>query len=265
MKPWIAASLLLLAPLASAQEIKNLRPCYGPLGATRTDTNCLLGDSLFVAYDIEGLKFDPATGNANFTTIVELFDSNNKSVFEPRKSPNVGSAQLGGTRMPAEFYVIIGRDLTPGKFTARVTVVDNLAKDFKSAVLYFNVLPKQFGFAGVTAQGIGFPGQPYTIGLALIDMQLGADKNPNVELTMKIFDDAGTLVAKPLTSKIPQDFPAGTDLKLTETNFVPFPIPIYLNRAGRFKVELVAIDHLAKKTATVNYSLNVVDIGSMGR
>src|SRR5437870_12826389 len=43
--------------LASAQlAIKNVRPCYGPNGPTRTDATCLPRDTLFITYEIEGLK-----------------------------------------------------------------------------------------------------------------------------------------------------------------------------------------------------------------
>src|SRR5438094_45403 len=84
-----------------------------PLGATRADTRCLPGDALFLSYDIEGLKFDDVSGKANYTTILELFDKDAKAVFDPKKTPNEVTAQLGGTRMPGELYLIMGRNQTP--------------------------------------------------------------------------------------------------------------------------------------------------------
>src|SRR5262249_39825468 len=78
----LASALLALIGTASpALELKNVRPSFGPLGATRTDVKCLPGDVLFINYDIDGLKFDEKNGKANYTTILELIDSNNKVIF----------------------------------------------------------------------------------------------------------------------------------------------------------------------------------------
>src|SRR5947207_13392805 len=93
------ACLCLPAADASALELKNVRPCYGPLGATRADTKCTPGDSLFITYDIEGLKLDPKTLRASYSTKLELIDSTNTVAFT-KDTPNHVDPQLGGTRMP---------------------------------------------------------------------------------------------------------------------------------------------------------------------
>ena len=101
----LAVTALCLFPLsASALELKNVRPSYGPLGATRQETKCVPGDVLFITYDIEGLKIDDKTGRANFKTLLELIDSTNQVAFS-KETPNDVAPQLGGTRMPGDLFV----------------------------------------------------------------------------------------------------------------------------------------------------------------
>jgi hypothetical protein len=268
--PFAVCLIAIVPAAASAVEIKNLRPCYGPLGATRTDTRCTPGDSLFIAYDIEGLTFDEKTGKANYTTILELFDQSAKPVFEPKRTPNEVTAQLGGTRMPGDLYLIMGREQKPGKYYVRLTVVDNLVadtkKNHKDIVYPFEVVEKTFNLVGVHIPGVGFPGQQnFALNFAFADMTLDKDGLPNVEVTMKIMDEAGKQVNKTLTSKIPAELPKVAELNLKESNFLPFPIPIYLNRSGRFTVEILAKDVLGNKTARVACKLAVLDVGELGK
>jgi len=256
------AALAFAAGSAHAVEIKNVRPCFGPLGATRTDAQCLPGDFLFITYDIEGLKFDDKTGKANYLTILELFDNKAKQVFK-KETPNEVSSQLGGNRMPGDLHVIMGRNQEPGKYHIRLTVADRLSKETKSTVYSFDLKPQGFGMIGVTAPAVGFPGQHYIASFAIIDMALDAKKAPNVDVTMKILDEAGQPVTTPIISKLPRDLPM--DLDLGKENFVPMQFPIYLNRAGRFTIDITAVDAAGSKTATVRYPLTVLDIGALNK
>src|SRR5580765_6595123 len=90
----------------SALELKNVRPSYGPLGAARTNTKCVPGDSLFMTYDIEGLKINPKTMRANYVTTLELVDSTGQVAFK-KDTPNDVAPQLGGNRMPGDLFVIL--------------------------------------------------------------------------------------------------------------------------------------------------------------
>src|SRR5262249_39707346 len=123
----LAASLLcVICSSGPALELKNVRPSYGPIGATRTDVKCLPKDTLFINYDIDGLKFDAKTGKARYTTILELIDGSNKVIYR-KDTPNEVIPQLGGTRMPGDLFVVMGRDQKPGKYSVRLTVDDKLA------------------------------------------------------------------------------------------------------------------------------------------
>ena len=250
--------VLALPTEASAIELKNFRSCYAPLpyGATRLDAKCLPGDFLFLTYDIEGLKFDEQTGKASFVTVLELFDENAKLIFN-KETPNEVIAQLGGSRMPGDLHVQMGRNQKPGKYRIRLTVQDRLTKDQKSHVHSFELLPQQFGIAGVVAPSIGFPGQHHSTEFALVDMTLDANKKADVDVFMRVLDQNGKEVATPVKSSLPRDLPVGADLE--KENFVPMRFPIYLNRSGRFTIDIYAKDNNGKKEVRLSYPLTVLD------
>lgn len=256
--PLVTLAFLAAPSLAPALELKNFRACYAPLpyGATRADAKCLPGDFLFLTYDIEGLKFDDKTGKASFVTVLELFDDQAKLIFN-KETPNEVVPHLGGSRMPGDLHVQMGRSQKPGKYRIRLTVQDRLAKEVKSHVYSFELLPQTFGIAGIVAPAIGFPGQHHSTEFALVDMALNAEKKPDVQVTMRVLDESGKVVAPPIISALPRDLPVGADLE--KENFVPMRYPIYLNRSGRFTIDILAKDNVGKKEARLTYQLHVLD------
>jgi hypothetical protein len=261
------SSLALLAvglcPLAAgALELKNVRPAYGPKGATRTDVKCVPGDSLFITYDIEGLTVHNKTFRANYLTTFELFDGAGQSV-EKRETRNNVALPLGGTRMPGDLVVITGNNQKPGKHKIRLTVKDLLSNETKSFDYPFDVVAPEFAFVGVVAEAVGFPGDNYVAKFALTGMSLDAKDQPKVEVAMRVYDETGKKPAAPqLISYLPKDLPDEIDFK--KTNFVPMQFPIYLNRAGTFVIEVVAHDRLTKKEIQLRYPLTVLDIKTIG-
>ena len=259
-------ALSLMSPFADAFEIKNLRVTHGPMGATRTDKQFLPGDYLFMSFDLEGLNFDPATGKATYQTILKLYDSKNQEIFD-KKTDNTVSPMLGGTRIPGDLHVIMGTKQEPGRYVVRLIVTDKLSKDktpFKFFDFPFELLPANFGLVGVTAPAIGFPGQHYVASFALVNMKLDAKNNPNVAVVMKVLDEAGTQeMTKPINTFLPKDMPQDGCIKLDKENFVPMQFPIYLNRAGRFTVEIEATDLAANRKTKLRYKLTVIDIDSV--
>jgi hypothetical protein len=258
-----ALAALALAPgAASALELKNVRPCFGPLGATRHEAKCLPGDFLFLTYDIEGLKLDPKTGRANYLTTLELLDSANKSQLK-KDTPSDVAPQLGGTRMPGDLHIVLPPNQTVGKYKIRLTITDRLAKETKSFEYAFEVIPPKFGFVGITAPAVGFPGQPYSAGFGLVYMKLDAKGQPNVNVMMRILDAAGKQVlTQPVITTLPKDLPE--DIDLTKGNFVPMQFPIFLNRTGTFIIDVVAEDKSAKESIRLSYPLTVLDLAGAG-
>lgn len=253
----LASALLgLVCGTAPALELKNFRPSYGPLGATRTDVKCLPGDSLFINYDIDDLKFDPKTGKANYTTILELIDENKKVVFQ-NATKNAPTSQLGGTRMPGDLYVVVGRNQKPGKYVVRLTVDDKLAKDTKSFIYPFELLDEGFGMVAVTAPAVGFPGQHYVAEYILVGMKLDNDGKPDVIVGHRILDQNSKPVVPDVLYSFPKDLPDEVDLK--KNNFHTMQFPIRLNRPGQFFIEILAHDKNANKKSHLKYPLTVLD------
>jgi hypothetical protein len=254
--------LLAVPGSASALELKNFRPCYAPFpfGATRTDAKCLPGDFLFFTYDIEGLKFDDKTGKASYVTVVEVFDPKQARVFGPKETPGEFVPQLGGSRMPGDLHVQMGRSQKPGKYMVKLTVQDRHSKEQKSIQYQFDLLPPSFGIAGVEAPAIGFTGQHHATMFVLIDMGLDDKKLPNVEVTMRVLDETGKAVAPPVISTMPRDLPVEANLE--KDNFVPMRYPLYLNRPGRFTIDIHAKDKISNREARLTHPLTVLEFTS---
>ena len=260
--------LSLLTPFASsAVDIKNQRVTHGPMGAKRADNKFLPGDYLFISFDLDGLIFDPKTGKATYQSILQLFEpKNEKPIFE-KKTDNTVSAMLGGSRIPGDLHVIMGTDQKPGNYTVRLIIVDKNSKDTKNYAYFdhrFELMPSEFGLVGVTAPAVGFTGQHYVASFALVNMKLDAknSNNPNVDVVMRVLDANGTQqMTPPITTNLPKEMPP--NLNLQKENFVPMQFPIYLNRSGRFTIEIEAFDRLANRQTKLRYMLHVLDIDSV--
>lgn len=262
MRSWmLAVGLLGLgAGPAAALEIKNVRNCYmAPFaGATRPDLKILGGELIFITYDVEGLKVSDK-GKVSFSTNLELLDSAGKQIYS-KDTPAEVFPQLGGNRVPGEIRVTIPFMQTPGKYNIKVTITDMGSKDkeTKSFLYPFEVRKDTFGIMRVSAQGIGFVGAYHLTEFVLVNMKLDAKNEPNMELVMRVLDASGKELSK-LMSSFPKDLPP--DVDLGKANFLPWHYPIYLNRAGRFTVEISAKDLAGGAAATtiLSFTVEVID------
>jgi hypothetical protein len=261
MSRFLVATLVVLGlvpNMSSAVEIKKIRVCYGPLGPTREVAKCLPRDVLCITYEIEGLALDPKTKKASYETTLELLDANENVLFR-KPLPAEAIPHLGGTSMPGDLFVTMGDKQAPGKYQIRLTINDKVGKDRKAFKYDFEVVPETFGFVRVATMAVGFPGQYHVPEFALANFTLDAKmKQPNAEVTIRIFDDKGTAVSEPVKMLLPRDMPEGTDLE--KLNFVQLTYPVYLNRAGRFTIEVQATDKNGNKKAELRYPLTVLDI-----
>lgn len=257
----LAGLAVLAASPVQALELKNVRPSYGHLGATRQDAvKFLPGDYLFISYDIDGLKLDDKN-RASYSVLLEVFDASAKPIFKKETPTDAVIPQLGSNRIPGDLHVIMGVDQPPGKYTVRLTVKDRLANDIKSFTHGFELLPKGFGVVGVLAPAVGFPAHPYMLQYNLVELGLDAAKKPSAKLEMKILDDTGKPVAPPVVNNYPNDLPESLDLK--KANIIPIDFPILPNRPGRFTIEITATDAIGQKTSTVRYPLTIIDIANL--
>lgn len=240
---------------ASALEIKNIRNCYAPpfAGATRPNLKIQGGDLIFITYDIEGLHAAEKSGKVSYTSTLELVDSAGKQLFR-KDTPGEVLPQLGGTSVPGEINVEIPSSQKVGKYKIRMTITDKAGKDTKSFEYLFEVMAPAFGVVGVTAPAIGLIGTYHTTQFAMVHMKLDDKKQPKLELLMRVLDAAGKELSK-LESSFPKDLPA--DVDLGKANFLPWHYPIYLNRTGRFTIEITARD--SSGVVTITYPFTVLD------
>jgi hypothetical protein len=261
MKRSLAVLALLLALFpgrAAALELKNVRPSYGPQGAERKTNKLLPGDTIWIGYEIEGLKVDAKTGKVKFDTKLELFEGKTaEPIYVTGPQTSDARLELGGTSMPGDLHIIMGPNRIPGKYTIKLTIEDKIAKDTKSFTYPVEVLPKDFGFVGVGAPTIGLAGQSYQAGFALVNMALDKKKQPDVEVVIKILE-AGKAVTTPVHIRLTEELTGGLDLE--KQNFVPLTYPLYLNRPGQFTLEITATDKAASKTIQLSYPLTVLDL-----
>ena len=248
--------------MASAVDIKNIRPCWGPFGATRFDAKCLPGDILNIAYEIEGLALDPKTKKFSYDTTLEMLDGSGKVLFK-KPTPAVAVPELGGTTMPGDLFVTLGDKQAPGKYSIRLTINDKVASAGKAFKYDFEVLPEAVGFIQVSAPAVGFTGQFHAPQFLLVNLTLDAKtKLPDAVVTINILNDKGKPVSEPakMVLKTADSLPEGTDLE--KENVIPVRHPVYLNRTGVYTIEIVANDKSGKKESKLSYPLTVLDVGS---
>jgi hypothetical protein len=266
---WAALALttVLSVPAQTGGDlaVKNIRSTHGVHGPTRKDDKLLPGDVLVVAFDIENLKVKD-DGGLFWAMGIELSrketDGSSKRLLkkEPQDMETVNT--LGGTTLPGFASVLIGVDSPPGEYTLTVTVKDLGVRPVKTVTVEkkFTVLPVKFGFVQVkltTAVGepsasVGVRGQDMLLHCALVGFVTDVrTKLTNVTFEMVVLDaDGKPTLAKSFKGIIAKEV----------TTLMQFqPIPLQLNRAGKFTVVLRATDNLAKKSAEQKLDLTVLD------
>src|SRR5262249_46380488 len=129
------------------------------------------------------------------------------------------------------------------------------------------VLPPRFGVirlntvylaAPVTAPPVLVPGQSILVNCSVVGFERakGGDKQPNIGLEMRVLDDATSapVLSQPLTDKITMKVPE-------DLNAIPISMPLDLNRAGKFTIELQVTDRVntTAKPVVVKLPIHVVE------
>jgi hypothetical protein len=256
-----AALLLVLANSAQALEIKNVRNCYAPAfwGSTRPNLKIMGPDFIFITYEVDGLKPHSKTGKLSFTSTLELIDAAGKQLFS-KETPSEILPQLGSAQVPGEVNIEIPPSQKPGKYKIKMTVYDKEGKDSKAFEYPFDVLDPAFGMVGVQAPSFGLIGTYHTTRFGLVNMKLDDKKLCKVDLLMRVLDDTGKELSK-IESKFPRDLPP--DIELDKANLLPCDYPIYLNRVGRFTIEVSAKDVAGGGTLSLSYPFRVIDAVSI--
>jgi hypothetical protein len=253
---------LSVAPVAADElGISDLRATYGIIGPTRPGTELLPGDNLFLTFDITGICTD-ADGKVLYSVATEVADAQGKVIFRQKGRDYEAVTALGGDRLPAYAQIDIGLQQPPGDYSLKLTVTDRASKKSKSLTHNFKVVPSEFGIVRLTTSGdadglnpVGLPlgvGQSLWLNFAVVGFaRRGGDKQPNVSFELRVLDGEGKpTLARPFAGSVEKDVATGALA-------IPVQFHLGLNRAGKFKVEVVAKDNVTGKTARKSFPLVV--------
>lgn len=266
-------SALSITPAQAGQlQLKNPRFTYGMFGQERKDSNYLPIDMVWLTFDIEGLQVKE-DGSGRYSMAMKLKNNKkNKYLFEQDPPQELAfTNSLGGTRQPVQVLTHVLPGMDPGDYTVEVHVTDKLAKTFQKLERNFTVKPLEFGIinpgfvynqAGASslfAPPVAVPGQNLILHFSTVgSTEAGAKNQPKVSVKAEIQDEAGNAVLKkPITG-------TATDYQNDEARknkFIPFEVPIQVNRSGTFKILLSATDEHARKTVSFPpLTLKVVEV-----
>jgi hypothetical protein len=265
---WTALALVGVLAAANGYSdqltISNVRLTRGLLGPEREDSKVMAGDSYFIAFDIEGLKTDD-TGRVRYNLAMEATDSRGNVVYTQKPRDMEATNSLGGSRVPAFSFLDVGPSVAPGEYTMKVTATDRTTKASQQLVRKFEILPREFGIVRLqitldtTMQfptaALGVPGQSLWVHFSTIGFQRDpANKQPDLQVQMRILDESGQpTVPKPITAEVNDDVSENLPA-------VPWHLLVFLNRPGKYTMNVQATDRVSKKTAKLSFPLRVVDV-----
>src|SRR5581483_2469740 len=150
---WTTLTLLAALALAAGEpgqlSLTNVRTTHGLLGPDRAGDQLLPGDSLFLAFDIDGIHAD-SDGRARYSIGLEVSDPQGKVLFAREPQEQQATLALGGSHLPASAHLNIGLDQPPGQYRLKVTVTDAASKSSQTLTRDVEVLPKAFGLVRLT-------------------------------------------------------------------------------------------------------------------
>lgn len=272
---WTTLTLISALALTPAQrgqlQLTHPRFTYGMFGQERKESTYLPIDVVWLAFDIEGLKVKD-DGTAQYSMAMKLYSNKkNKIIYEQQDPQDLTvTNSLGGTRQPVHALVNVLPGMDAGDYTITVTVKDALAKTSEKIERKFTVKPLEFGIvnpgfvyiqpngANVFAPPIAVPGQNMMLHFTAVGFTEDARKLPKVRVTAEIQDETGKAV---LTKPISGTATKYDSDEAKEKKFIPFQVPIQVNRSGKFKVLLSATDmHTNKKVSLPPLNLTVIEL-----
>jgi hypothetical protein len=252
-------------------KLTNVRMTVGELGPPREGTKLLPGDVLFIAYDIDGLTIDGA-GVAKYTMSMEVADAAGKVIFKQDPRELQDFVPLRGNKLPARGFITVGLDQPPGNYHCKIAVTDPKTKATGNLDVKFEVLKRDFGVVAVftsydgdgriSAPTAGQVGQTVYVQFSVASFERDPKtKQPNVEILFQVYDDKNApMLVDPAGKAAPrkhvQDDKAPQLVKDTDGAFA-LQFPVFMNRPGKFTVEIKATDNVSKKTSAYKLPVTI--------
>lgn len=245
-------------------KLTNVRLTVGELGPPREGAKLLPGDVLFIAYDIDGLTIDGA-GVAKYTMAMEVTDSAGKLIFKQDPRDLQDFVPLRGNKLPARAFITVGLDQPPGAYACKIAVTDPKTKATGNLEVKFEVLKKDFGVVAVfasydspgqiSAPTTGQVGQTVFVQFSVASFERDPKtKQPNVEIQFQVYDDKNApLLTDPAGKAAPlKQIQDDKSLQLVKDADGAFALhfPLFMNRPGKFTVEIKAEDRVSKKSSS---------------
>lgn len=256
----LVLSVLTISPAQAGDlQIKNARLTHGLLGQTRKDAKLLPGEIAVLSYDVVGVKVNP-DGSVDYSTGFRLISkATGKPVLTRDPEDKKAVNNLGGNVLPSFTFTFFGLDTKPGEYTIELTVENNKRKvSFSQDV---EVVAPKLGFVRARLTSAAFepippiavPGQAFLLQFSLVGFKTDKDGAGDLTVEVEMQDETG----KPTV-----ETPAKVRFKPTvkpDAVIVEFkPLPLQLNRPGKFKVVLRATDNQTKATASQELDIEVL-------
>jgi hypothetical protein len=257
----LLAALSLAAGEPGQLTVTDVRTTHGILGPTRPDNKFLAGDAFVVSFNMEGAKVEG--GKIRYGIGMQVIDASGKVLYKQDPVDNETKSPADGDKIAAFARLEIGTEQPAGDYTLKITVADRNGRVTQDLTRAYQVLPTAFGLVrpATTSDPDGKKptaalrkGRPGWINFAAVGF--GWDKakgQPHLNATMRVLDEDGnTALARPSSGTIDQDVPRGTKA-------IPMQFELTLQKAGKFTVELEAVDEVTGEKTSLSLPIRVAD------
>jgi hypothetical protein len=239
--------------------LTNARLTYGIQGPTRTSDRFLPGDNVVLCFDIEGATVN-SEGKVKYAVGMEVLDQTGKVRFR-QASHDLETTSKPGASLPACANGQVGFHQAPGRYTIRVHVTDRANNSEQQVSRDVEVAAKSFGIVRVGLSrdeegNLSLPAlkarESAWLNFALVGFSRDQGRGqPNVSVELRLTDEAGNPAFK--------DTIKGSVSKgvAKQAQDVPLQFELKLARAGKYKLELNAVDKISGKQAVVSFPLSV--------
>lgn len=253
--------LLVSAALTGQLEITEPKLTYGHLGAPRPKVAGILpGDVVHFTFGIKNLKFDE-NGVAKYSVGIEVRDPAGKLFFEQKPFNTIAQNVFGGDTVPGSVSINVPLTQAPTDLNWKMIVKDRTAGTSVEKSGSGKVLPADFGIvqvgtfadaeSKVAVPPVGVVGGTLYLNFSAVGFGRDKDKKPDLNVEMKILDEAGKpTLSKAMTGRIQN---APEDEKVVPLNFA-----LSLNRPGAYTVQINARCAHGNKSATVSLPIKIL-------